>query len=153
MGIFNQKTKQDDDEEHAKVVTYQEEGKPNIDFRSYQLGDRLYMAHDPNFVDRLRDTGREAFIAAFSPLNRMTNIGKKEKKILELDFEGLTLFTKMMMEEDEYETDGWAELEGWKIYAQGMVSDAFHGWKGKLMTEFKKTVATEIEKKKKRTIF
>ena len=118
----------------------------------YSLGRSVYMVLDPDVSDILKEEGNSqlaALIPAFSHLNRTTNIDKKQAELLTLDYEYLTLIHKLNMNEDEYENVGWAKLESLKIFAMGIISDAFHGWKGKLVTEQIKIIRTELEKKKK----
>lgn len=158
MGILDRKKRPDKDQEFAETVTLAEQTRPETTPQEYlhSLGRSVYMVMDPEVFSILNDEDKKQFralIPAFSHLMRTTNIGTKEAELLELDYEYLTLIHKLNMNEDEYETVGWALLESLKIYARGIISDAFHGWKGRLVTEQIKIVRTELEKKKKRTLF
>ena len=158
MGILDRKKKPDRDEEYAQAAALTEQGRHETTPQEYlqSLGRSVYMVMDPDVSSIFNDEEKvqfQALLPAFSHLNRTTNIGKKEAELLELDYEYLTLIHKLNMNEDEYETTGWALLESLKIFAKGIISDAFHGWKGRLVTEQIKIIRTELEKKKKRTLF
>lgn len=153
--------KKDDKTEEFKrdmTLTEQQRQTPMTEDYVYSLGRSVYMIMDPEVTAMLNptdDNGKpkpsqfRSLIPAFSHLNRLSNIDKQQKELLTLDYEFLILIHKLNMNEDQYESVGWAELESLKIFAQNMVSDSFHGWKGKLVTEQIKIIRAELEKKKK----
>lgn len=152
--IFGRGKKDEKDEEFGTDMALTEHSRqsPMSDEMIYSLGRSVYMIMDPEVTGILNADGNDQFnalIPAFSHLNRTTNIDKKQAELLTLDYEYLSLIHKLNMNEDEYENVGWAMLESLKIFAHGITSDAFHGWKGKLVTEQIKIIRTELEKKKK----
>jgi len=155
MGFLRRgKKEEEQDEQFGKEMAGIEHGHqpPMSDEMIYSLGRSVYMVMDPEVTAILNADGNKQFNAllpAFSHLNRTTNIDKKQAELLGLNYEYLSLIHKLNMKEDEYENVGWALLESLKIFASGIISDAFHGWKGKLVTEQIKIIRTELEKKKK----
>ena len=160
------KEKKEAEEEYRKVMALTEQGKPQgamTEDYIASLGSRVYLIMDPTvteFLNPLDADGKplpssyREMYPAFSHLNRLSHIGKLQAEILELDYEYLMLIRKMNMDEDEYDSKGWLEIESLKIHATHIISDAFDGWKGKLFTEQSKTIRTEmVETKKKRWPF
>lgn len=127
------------------------------------LGRSVYMVMDPevtaliNPVDKKGnpiETPLRSLLPAFSHLNRVSRIGKREAEILALRYRILLLMHKIDMTEDEYENEGGALLDSLEIFATHMIHDSFDGWKGNLVTEQIKTIRTELgEKKQKRGPF
>lgn len=147
---FRKDKKPDADEEFTRDMAMSEAGQReqvDADYL-YSLGRSIYMIHDPQLELKDDDQFNELY-PAFSMLNRTTNIGNLDRELLLLDYEALLLINKINMNEDEYENKGWAKLEALKIFARYMVSDSFHGWKGRLVTEQIKIIRAELEKKKK----
>lgn len=156
---FKKDKKPDPDDEYQRAASLSEISRENqseqqrADFL-YSLGRSIYMIQDPILVNvLLEDDEFKAMYAAFSQLNRTTNIGNLDRELLLLDYEALLLINKLNMDEDKYENLGWAKMEALKIFARYMVSDSFHGWKGRLVTEQIKIIRTELEKKKKGRFF
>lgn len=124
----------------------------------YSLGRSVYMIMDPevtSIIDPRDKNGRRlpsqlrSLLPAFSHLNRVSKIGSREADLLELDYEYLMIIHKLNMNEEEFESKGWAELESLKIFARHMINDAFGGWKGNLITEHIKVIKTELKEEKK----
>lgn len=90
-----------------------------------------------------------AFIPALASVNRTTkHISKTDAKVMWLDFQILHCMEEMCMDPVEYEKGGLEFLQGLEIYEGPLISDGFEGWKGKIITEQKKTIATEFRKVK-----
>lgn len=155
MKIFGRGKKQEEKDEQfsGDMALTEASRQPQMsDEMIYSLGRSVYMVMDPEVTGILNAEGKDQFnalVPAFSHLNRTTNIDKKQAELLTLNYEYLSLIHKLNMKEDDYENVGWALLESLKIFAGGIISDAFHGWKGKLVTEQIKIIRTELEKKKK----
>jgi len=115
------------------------------------IGQSAYMIMDPDVTDLLRDDEQLKHLQpAFSHVNRTTNIGKREIELQELQYDYIMLVHKVSMNEDNYESSGWAKLIALRIFADGILSDANHGWKGKLVTDQIKTLRTILERRQKK---
>lgn len=148
------KKRQDEDEEFGKgMAGIEQSNQPQMsDEMISSLGRSVYMVMDPEVTAILNDKDKpqfQALLPAFSHLNRTTRIGKKQAELLTLNYEYLSLIHKLNMPEDDYENVGWALLESLKIFASGIISDAFEGFKAKVVTEQIKIIRTELERKKK----
>lgn len=152
MGIFRRDKKPpDEDEQLQREMIVTGESRPAVMPEEYvaSLGRSVFMIMDPD-VTKLLD---EEEMPAFSHLNRVTNIGQKEADLQMLDYEFLSLVDKMNSNEDEYEDKGWKKSLSKRIFARSIINDAFHGWKGKIVTEQIKVIRTQIDKKKKGLLF
>lgn len=90
-----------------------------------------------------------SFIPALSPVNRTTkHINKHDANIAWLDFQILFTLEEMTMDPEKYEGGGLEIMQGLEIYAATQISDGFEGWKGRILTEQKKTIRTEMGKGK-----
>ena len=90
-----------------------------------------------------------AFIPALAPVNRTTkHISKRDAMIAWLDFQILFTMEEMCMRPEAYEAGGLEILQGLEIFASTQISDGFEGWKGRILTEQKKIIATEFRKGK-----
>jgi hypothetical protein len=107
------------------------------------LGDQVltkYLIEHPEF---------HPFIAALAPVNRTTkHISKTDAKVMWLEFQILFTLEEMCMPPDKYEAGALEFLQGLEIYVGPLISDGYEGWKGKIITEQKKTIATEFRKGK-----
>ena len=152
MKIFNRGKKEPDkDEQFARDMTGIEESRPAVMPEEYinSLGRSVFMIMDPDVIALLTDEEKPAF----SHLNRVTNIGQKEAGLQMLDYEFLSLVDKMNTNEDEYEDKGWKKSLSKRIFARGIINDAFKGFKAKIVTEQIKVIRTQVEKKKKGLLF
>jgi len=152
--VFGRGKKDEKDEQFGADMALTEHGhQPQMsDEMIYSLGRSVYMVMDPEVTAILNDKDKpqfQALLPAFSHLNRTTRIGKKQAELLTLNYEYLSLIHKLNMPEDEYENVGWALLESLKIFASGIISDAYEGFKAKVVTEQIKIIRTELDKKKK----
>ena len=149
MDLFGRKKKEEEkrDEEFQEGVALTEEGRQDTMSAEYMrgLGHSIYVVYDPDVAASFD----EAEKPAFSHLNRTTNIGKKEAALLELDYKYFSLVGMINMDEDTYDAKGWKRSIGLDIHARAIISDAFHGWKGKLLAEYRKIIRVELEKGKK----
>jgi hypothetical protein len=90
-----------------------------------------------------------AFIPALAPVNRTTkHISKADAKIAWLDFQILLTLEEMCMSPEKYEAGALEVLQGLEILFSTQISDGYEGWKGRILTEQKKTIATEFRKGK-----
>jgi len=134
------------------ALTEQSRRPPMDEDMIYTLGRSVYMIMDPEVTALFtkKNSKFKTLLPAFSHLNRVSKIGPREAELLELDYEYLTIIHKLNMEEEEFESQTWQELEALKIFARHMINDAFNGWKGNLITEQIKTIRTEIQEKPRR---
>lgn len=107
------------------------------------LGDEVltkYLIENPQF---------HAFIPALSPVNRTTkHISRRDTEIMWLDYQILFTMEEMCMSPEKYEAGALEFLQGLEIHIGPLISDGFEGWKGRILTEQKKTIATEFKKGK-----
>lgn len=147
--------KPDPDEEHAKEMTRIEEGKPRedgIDI-NWMLRRALDMLYDSEFATDLRDDPQtKQMYAAFSHLNRLGYITRKERDILELEYTRMILVHKITMNEDEYERKNWIKNTALGIHKTFLLSDSVDGWKGRLMVERRTIIRTEVAKEQKKRL-
>lgn len=90
-----------------------------------------------------------AFIPALAPVNRTTkHISKQDARVMWIDFQILFTLEEMCMAPADYEAGALEFLQGLEIYIGPLISDGWEGWKGKIITETKKTIATQFIKGK-----
>ncbi len=90
-----------------------------------------------------------AFIPALSPVNRTTkHISKTDTMIAWLDWKILVTMEEMCMSPEKYEAGALEHIQGLEMYFNTQISDGWEGWKGRILTEQKKTIATEFRKAK-----
>lgn len=99
-----------------------------------------YLIQNPHF---------HAFIPALAAVNRTTkHISKSDAKVMWLDFQILHCMEEMCMSPEIFEAGALEFLQGLEIYEGSLISDGYEGWKGRIITEQKKIIATEIRKGK-----
>jgi hypothetical protein len=107
------------------------------------LGDEVltkYIIDHPEF---------HAFIPALSPVNRTTkHISKQDAKIMWIDYQILFCMEEMCMSPEKYEAGALEFLQGLEIHIGPIISDGFEGWKGNILTQQRKTIASEFKKVK-----
>ena len=87
-----------------------------------------------------------SLIPALSPVNRTTNLSKSEARIAWLDFQILYTLAEMTMDPAKYESGGLENIQGFEILSNTQISDGTEGWKGRIVTEQRKTIRTELKK-------
>jgi hypothetical protein len=109
----------------------------------YLVGDERI----PEFISE--NPAFNALIPALSPVNRTTkHICKKDAHIAWLDFQILYTMLEMSMHPDVYESGGMEVLQGFEIFSNTQISDAYEGWKGNILTQQVKVTRFETEKVK-----
>jgi hypothetical protein len=90
-----------------------------------------------------------AFIPALAPVNRTTkHISKTDARVAFLDWQILVTLEEMCMPPEKYEAGALEIIQGLEMQYNTQVSDGWEGWKGRILTEQKKTIATEFRKGK-----
>jgi len=147
--IFGSKEKEKDEQYMEDAAHIAQQRVMTEDYVN-SLGRTYFMLEDENVTSMLqKDPQLRTLLPAFSRVNRTTKIGKRDAKLLMIDYNILTLLHEINMDEDTFEAGGWAKLEALKIFAHALICDQFEGWKGRLVTETISIIKTEIERKKK----
>lgn len=140
---FQQSTTLNEQQADASAPQDPYEAVRNAERDKMMLGDQTlseYLMRHPEF---------HAFIPAFASVNRTTkHISKTDAKVMWLDFQILHCMEEMCMPPDLYEAGAMEVLQGFEIFEGPLISDGYEGWKGKIITEQKKTIATEFKKVK-----
>jgi hypothetical protein len=90
-----------------------------------------------------------AFIPALAPVNRTTkHISRTDVTINWLDWRILVIMEEMCMPPEKYEAGAMEHMQGLELLFNTQNSDGWEGWKGRILTEQKKTIATEFRKGK-----
>lgn len=116
------------------------------------LGRSVYMIYDEEVIKLLEENDLNHLIPALSFLNRVTSEGKQSVEIDMLDLEAIFLKEKILMEEETYEEKTCKLLDTLQFFANHIPTDAFEGFKAKLLAYQMKVIRTELEEKKKRGI-
>jgi hypothetical protein len=117
------------------------------------LGRSVYMVMDPDVMQILHDDEQlKTLIPAASHLNRLTNKDRKATELDMLDYEFLLMIHKLNMNEDDYESAGWAKLQAFIPFFRNLVYDSVGGFKAHMVTEQIKIIKAEIEKQKKKVL-
>jgi len=152
MGLLNRGKKEPDiDEQRAHEITVAEESRPTME-QDYvnALGKLYYMIKDDQEAKLLWDDAQlRNLIPAFSALNSLSNIDEREARIRMLKYKILMLKQKAYMNTKTYASGGATLISSLELRSRSIVTDAFHGWKGKITTEQTKRITTVLEKKKK----
>lgn len=122
---------------------------PHTEDFLHALGQSALMIIDPEVLTQLLSDARyKGLIPAFSHLNRISNIGKLEAKLLEYDYEALIITSKMEMDEDKYNARDWKFLQSLGMHARFIIHDSFNGHKAKMISEQIRVIRTELSKVK-----
>lgn len=98
-----------------------------------------------NFLDA--NPAFHAFIPALASVNRTTkHISKVDARVAWLDFQILFALEEMAMPPEVYEAGGLEIMQGLEIYAATQISDGYEGWKGRILTEQRKSSSVELKK-------
>jgi hypothetical protein len=90
-----------------------------------------------------------AFIPALASVNRTTkHISRADARIAFLDWQILVTLEEMCMPPEKYEDGALEIIQGLEMQHSTLVSDGWEGWKGRILTEQKKTISTEFRKGK-----
>lgn len=117
------------------------------------LGRSVYMVMDPDVMKILsEDEQLRTLIPAVSHLNRLTKKDQNAMRLDMLDYEFLLMIHKLNMNEDEYETTGWAKLQAFVPFFRNLVYDSVDGFKAKVVTEQIKVIKAELEKKRRKVL-
>lgn len=156
MKLFGRGKKEQDDDFHKDLVINEQNPPPGSvvpEDYVYSLGRSVYMVLDPDVMEVLKqDPKLQTLIPAASHLNRLTRKDRKAMELDMLDYEFLLQIHKLNMNEDDYETTGWAKLQAFVPFFRNIVYDSVDGFKARVVTEQIKVVKAELEKKKKRVL-
>jgi len=149
-----------------KAMDYQKEvvlteqnrqGMPMTEEYVNSLGRSVYSIIDPEVMALLNpidangkpiESDLRQLIPALSHLNRMTQINKLDVELDRLDLEYIFLRMKCSMNEEDYDTEKAGLIESLQFYANHIPTDAFEGFKAKLLAYQMKIIRTELEEKK-----
>lgn len=153
MGIFRRDNKEKErDEDFQKESVLREREGERVSFDA-DLQTRMATLIDPNFLREVSENNiRRAVYPAYSFLNRTSHIDEKDRKLILLNYEYLDILITSIMRNPQPRKDylDWIESVAYNIFAQFMVNDALHGWKGKLVIEQVRVIRAELAKVKKK---
>lgn len=150
--------------ETAMAERSRPESMPMTEDYVNSLGRSVYSIIDPevmailNPIDakgKLIDSELRSLIPALSHLNRMTQIGKDDVVLDRLDLEYIFYLLKVLSNEDGTIDKASAKTilkESLKFYANHIPTDAYEGFKAKLLAYQMKIIRTELEEKKTKGI-
>ena len=128
------------------------QGTPMTEDYMNSLGRSVYSIIDPAVQELLIDKKLESLIPALSHLNRMTQIHKDDVVLDRLDYEYMFLRMKCSMDEKDYDVEQAQLMESLQFYAMHIPTDAFEGFKAKILAYTMKVIKTELEEKKTKGI-
>lgn len=91
----------------------------------------------------------EPFGPAMAPVNRTTkHISRSDAKVMWLNFQILECLVELGMHPADFEDRAPENIQGLEMQYDSLISDGFEGWKGRILTEQKKTIRSEFGKGK-----
>lgn len=157
MGKFNFFWKRGDDkifefQQNAVLNQQQADGSETPDpYEAVKQAERERLMLGDENVSRFLIGHPElhAFIPALAPVNRTTkHMSRTDAMINWLDWRILVIMEEMCMAPEKYEAGALEHLQGLEMYFNSQNSDGWEGWKGRILTEKKQTIATEFRKGK-----
>lgn len=157
MGKFNFFWKRGDDkifefQQNAVLNQQQADGSETPDpYEAVKQAERERLMLGDENVSRFLIGHPElhAFIPALAPVNRTTkHMSRTDAMINWLDWRILVIMEEMCMAPEKYEAGALEHLQGLEMYFNTQNSDGWEGWKGRILTEKKQTIATEFRKGK-----
>lgn len=162
MQLRSKKNEKAMDRQHETALTERNRPEsPMTEDYVNSLGRSVYSIIDPEVASILNpmdenghpiESELRSLIPALSHLNRMTQINKLDVELDRLDLEFIFLRMKCSMDEKDYDTDKAELIESLQFYAHHIPTDAFEGFKAKLLAYQMKIIRTELEEKKTKGI-